>query len=135
MGLLERPTSATPKQIRQFGAICFVLLPLVAWLCSANLAIICAFSLVGGLILALSHFLPRAIVPIYLGLSLLTFPIGLLVGELAMLLVFVFVFCPLGFLLKCFHRDALNLMPDSEQDSYWLKKELSHEPESYYRMY
>lgn len=133
--LLDRPKSATSNQVRQFGAICVVLLPSVAWLYGGNLRLVSIWFLVGMVILALSLLFPRVVSPIYLGVSWLTFPIGLLVGELAMLSIFLIVFCPLGLLFRCVRRDALSLNQDSDQQSYWLDKKLNNDPISYYRQY
>ncbi|MFO0943652.1 MAG: hypothetical protein U0930_23195 [Pirellulales bacterium] len=133
--LLDRPTSATSKQIRQFGAISLVLLPSLAWLYGGDLRLLSICGFVGIAILALSFLFPRVISPIYLGISWLTFPIGLLVGELAMLAIFFFVFCPLGLLFRCIRRDELSIHQDSDQQSYWVDKKLNSDPISYYRQY
>lgn len=133
--LFDRPTSATSKQLRQFGAICVVLLPSVAWLYGGKLWLVAICGLLGIVILTLSFWFPRVISPIYLGISWLTFPIGLLVGEVAMLSIFLIVLCPLGLLLRCIRRDALSLNQESDQPSYWLDRKLNSDPTSYYRQY
>ena len=55
----------------------------------------------------------------YLGLTLLTRPIGWLVGNVLLALVYYLVVTPIGLALRLRRYDPLNLSFDREAETYW----------------
>ena len=91
--------------------------------------------LVGSLVAALSFVWPEAIKPIFVGLMLAAAPIGMVVGELAMLLIFLGVFLPISLIFRLLGRDALRLKVDKNATTYWQPKNEPKQASSYYRRY
>jgi hypothetical protein len=123
------------RQLRQFGWVSLILLPFVAWLWGATLFVIGIFAGIGVLLALLGAFAPRALKPVFLGLSLIFLPIGLVVGEILMLLVFLLVFLPIGLVFRLLGRDRLQLKLDRNRESYWQPKNLPSQTERYFRQY
>ncbi len=57
--------------------------------------------------------------PVFLGLTLATWPIGWVVSRLALGLLYYFVFTPIALTFRLIGRDALGLKADHDAKSYW----------------
>jgi polyferredoxin len=77
-------------------------------------------------------FVPRAVLPVYLALMVLAFPIGWVISELLLRLIYYGIFTPLGLWFRVIGRDALRLRKP-ETDSYWTRRRQSADPLGYYR--
>ena len=87
------------RQLRQFGWISLVAFPLLGWIWSASQQT--QFWLVGlGVGLAgTGVMVPRALKPVFVGLMLLALPIGMVISEVAMVLIYIGVFFRSAFAL------------------------------------
>lgn len=132
MSLAEANWNPTNRQLRQFGLLCVVLLPLIAWMWSARPMLIGVLALVGLALGLLSWFYPAIVKPVFLGLMLVTLPIGIVIGELAMLTIYMTVFLPIGLLFRLMHRDRLQTKLDRTCSSYWQPKRQPKSSASYY---
>ncbi len=83
----------------------------------------------GGLMAMLSPF---KVYPLYLLVTLVAMPIGLVVSNLLLGTIYFVIMTPLGFGLRVIGRDALRLKKPSG-DSYWVPHERRTDPASYYR--
>jgi hypothetical protein len=72
----------------------------------------------GGIGLAV----PIAIKPLFIALSVLAYPIGMVIGTLALILVYYGVITPVGLVFRLIGRDALHRSFDSEAQSYWIPR-------------
>jgi hypothetical protein len=135
MRLIEINRNPTDRQLRQFGLIALVALPLVAWLWGGGRVTIGTCALVGLAVAAVGIAFPRALKPLFVGLSLITIPIGLVVGEAAMLLIFYAVFLPMGLCFRLMGRDPLQLRFDRQTKTYWQPKQQPSGPASYFRLW
>jgi hypothetical protein len=77
--------------------------------------------------------LPKALKPLFVALSLAATPIGIVIGEVAMLLVYFGVFLPIGLLFRLKGRDALERNIDRSAKSYFRPKRQPADPAHYYR--
>jgi len=135
MALLDPNWNPSKRQLRQFGLLCAAVLPFVSWFWSFNaLSITIAFLL--GLAIAICAFLvPRLVKPLFVSLIVIAMPIGLVVSELSLLLVFIFVFLPIGFCFRVLRRDRLRLGINRQSASYWEKKSRHKTLRNYYRQF
>ncbi len=135
MKLVEINWTPSSKQLRQFGLLCLVALPLIGWLWTKDGTVV--FWLVGlGFGLALVGLvLPNALKPLFIGLMLIAFPIGLVVSELVMLLIYFGVFLPIGLCFKLMKRDALKRSIIPESETYWERKNAPKDASRYYRQW
>lgn len=120
------------RQLRQFGVIALFVLPLLGWWWSGGHPVVVgAAAAVGGVAAVLALVRPQWLRPAFVGLSLVAWPIGAVVGELALVVIFFGVVTPLGWLLRCSGRDALARHWDRQAASYWQEKRRPAGPQSY----
>lgn len=91
--------------------------------------------IVAGLVVLGSWFAPSLVKPLYVALMLVTLPIGLLVGEAALMAIYVGVFLPIGILFRLMRRDALQRTIDRSAVSYWEDGRDEPPKKSYLRRY
>ena len=135
MKLLEINWNPTHRQLRQFGVICLIALPLIGWLWGADVPVVLALAAIGLGLSILGLALPRSVKPIFLALTIVATPIGIVLGELAVLLVYFCVFFPIGLAFRLAKRDALHMKRDSKTTSYWQSKKQPSNVGSYYRQF
>lgn len=136
MALVQMHWQPTDRQLRQFAVSCLVALPVLSWLGSGgNPAILGGAAAIGAAITALGWFRPRWLVPLFIGLSLAVLPIGWLISELLLLLLFYGLFWPIGFMRRRLLGDPLQRRADREAASYWQAKAQPADPASYFRQF
>jgi hypothetical protein len=135
------------KTLRHFGFIALVGFGFIATIAWFELLIF-AFGLgearpyvAGGLaalavISALfSLVYPKANLPIFVGLTILAFPIGFVLSYLIMGFLFYGLITPVGLFFKLTGRDPLNRRFDPDAESYWTPVAQSASRESYFRQF
>jgi len=130
MKLIELNWNPTPRQLKQFGVGALIFLPLIGWLATgkprsladANVPVLGGLAVVGLAIAIAALVKPGVIKPLFIGVSLITLPIGLAVGEVVLLAVFFGVFLPIGLVMRLIGRDALQRKLDPGAKSYWQPK-------------
>lgn len=132
MALVEINWKPTNRQLRQFGGIAVVALPLLAFLWQASLSVIGLMAGIGAAIGAVSFIFPKAVKPVFIAMSVAAIPIGIVVGEIVLLSVFLFVFLPMGLLFRLIGRDGLRLRK-ADGDTCWQKKRQPRNAASYFR--
>lgn len=132
------------RQLKQFGLISLVGFPLAGWVLSGlpgwktvwsdgSTAAVCSLMLLGVTLATLGFVRPQLLKPVFLLLSLVTFPIGLVVSEVVVLTVYVTAFVPMGLFFRLTGRDAMQRTIDRNRPSYWEVKPQSTGPKSYFR--
>ena len=133
MKLVEMNWHPSNRQLRQFGIICLIALPVLGWLWGGDLKLVSVL-LAAGLALAIGGLVvPKALTPVFVAFTILAVPIGVAVGELAMLLIYLGVFLPIGTAFRLLKRDALQLGKERAARSYWQPIEKPGDVSSYYR--
>ncbi|MFQ5428883.1 MAG: SxtJ family membrane protein [Phycisphaerae bacterium] len=90
------------------------------------------FWAIGGLTCCAGLASPRAILPVYTLLMAVAFPIGWLVSNVLLRVLFYVILTPVGLLSRLFGRDPLRLKrPNAE--TYWLEHSQRADAVSYYR--
>jgi ABC-type Fe3+ transport system permease subunit len=143
MSLIEIPWNPPPRQLRQFGVCGLIALPLLGWIIvhRANSThgqtfqwmVFSGFVSAGIVMGIFAWLMPRALKPLFLGLSLITLPIGLVISELAMLILYFVVLTPMALIFRLTGRDALQRRYDRAADSYWAPRNEPYQPERYFR--
>ena len=135
MKLVEINWTPTSKQLRQFGVLCLVALPFLGWLWTRDGAVVAWLSGIGFGLALVGLVVPKALKPLFIGLMLLAFPIGMVVSEVVMLLIYFGVFLPIGLCFKLMKRDALKRSILPESLTYWERKKAPKNAASYYRQW
>lgn len=135
MSLIEINWSPSSRQLRQFGVLCLLAIPLIGWLWSASPAVIGMLVGVGGAMATVAWIRPRWLRPVFIGLLIAAAPLSKIFGELSMLLLYFGVFLPIGILFRLLRRDALQLRMNRNQETYWQSKTEPKDLASYYRRF
>ena len=133
MKLIEFNWQPTDRQLRQFGVICLFALPALAWLWGGGTTIVMTLALAGLLLAVAGMAVPTVLKPVFLALTIVATPIGMVIGELAMLAIYFGVFLPFGLVFRLAKRDSLQLRLNQDKDSYWETKKQPANIASYYR--
>jgi hypothetical protein len=135
------------RMLRQFGFIAlagFALLAVIAWyevlvfsfgLGAARPYVAGGFAAVAGLSLLFSLIYPRANLGLYLGLTVITYPIGFVLSYLVMGTLFFFVITPVGLVLRVLARDPMERRMLPEAESYWVEARGQRPNESYFKQF
>lgn len=88
-----------------------------------------------SLLLLISWLQPAWLRPVYVVITLITLPLGLVIGEIALLVIYFAVFLPIGWLFRLMQRDALQRQLDRHAESYWQACREEPPKRSYLRRY
>lgn len=130
---MEVDWQPSTRHLRQFSACLVVLLVVVAWYTGdpwRAAAIMTAVVIAG-----LGWFQPSWLKPVYLTAVIAAFPIGLVIGELALLTIYVTVFVPIALIFRIMKRDALQRTIHRDGDSYWQACQVEPSQKTYLRRY
>ena len=145
--LIELNLRPDDDTLRQFGWIALVgfgVLAACAWfeillfgfgLGAARVGITLFFASLAGLAAFFSLVYPRANWPIYVGLSLVAFPIGWVVANLILGTLFYVLITPVGLVFKVLGRDSLNRSFNTEAATYWKESKRNRGSESYFKQF
>lgn len=90
---------------------------------------------VGALSLLLGLLRPALLKPMFVVLSIITFPIGLVVSNVLLFLIYACLIVPTGAILKLLGRDPLQRKFDRPQSSYWTQRKAAVPVERYFHQY
>ena len=133
MKLVEMNWQPSVRQLRQFGLIALLALPALGWLWSRNVSVVLSLAAIGGLLALLGLLAPRSLRLVFIGLSLAALPIGLIVSEIALAIIYYLVVTPVGMIARLTGRDRLELRFRREQQTYWRPKPQAAGPDRYFR--
>ena len=137
--MIKINSDPTARQLRQFAGIWFPLFALlVGYLAIENFdATRFAYGLwiFAGLAAVVGLAAPKAIKWLFVGLMLLTFPIGFVVSHVVLVLLYYVILTPLGVGLRIFGSDPLSKSLEPQRESYWQPREQIEDPERYFRQF
>jgi hypothetical protein len=134
MKLVQMNWHPTDQQLQQFGMISLLALPGIAWFWGAPEGLVTTLLAVGVVLALTGTASPQALTFPFVGLCLVTIPIGVAVSELTLLLMYLLVFLPIGGMFCLVQRDAL-LLKRQPVDTYWVAKPQPRNIASYYRQW
>jgi hypothetical protein len=132
------PLKPTPKMLRQFAAAALVFFLVIG----ARQYFVCGQHKIGVAlgVLAVVIGVPGLIKPaavrwLFVGWMVLAFPIGWLVSQIVLLLMYYLMFTPVAVLFRLRGRDPLCRRPAPGRSSYWTPKQTPQDVRSYFRQY
>ena len=146
-GMVEVNLHPNERTLRQFGWIALAGLgglALCAWngwlvfrhgLGDARGAVTLALAALGGLSALFSLWFPRANAPLFVGLSLLAFPIGFVLSYVIMATLFYAVIAPVGFLMRLFGADPMERRMLPQAASYWVDERPARPKADYFKQF
>ena len=113
------------KMLREFGIIALFGFGLVgallglkweAWTASYVLWALGAVSFV------LAFVQPRLLLPLYVALMVVAFPIGFVISNVILLALYFGLFTPFSMVFRLIGRDTMKRKFEPEAESYWIKR-------------
>ena len=128
----------TPRQLKQFG-LAFLVFGgigggLLWWQFGSNL-VSKALWVAGPVAALVGLVAPRALKPVFIGMTILAWPIGMVIGTLAMALTYYLLITPIGLFFRLIGRDPLHRKLDPEAETYWIRRGPPAPPERYFRQF
>ena len=135
------------RKLRQFGFIAlaffFLLGGLTCWrkglfgvdFGEATWPSVLVFWGIGALSGVFSLVAPGANRLLYVGLAVITYPIGYVISHVVMALLFYGVITPVGLIMRLAGRDPLNRNFDRKTESYWEPHHQREDKGSYFKQF
>ena len=144
--LIKANLSPDRATLRSFGFVAlggFAVLAACAWqrwLIFAGLGesagtVAVSLAAIGATSALLSLVAPQANRPLYVALSLVSHPIGLLMSHLIMAALYFGLIAPIAILFRLIGRDPLSRRFDPGAESYWTTPAKARGKEDYFRQY
>ncbi len=145
--MIELDWNPDRETLRRFGWIALVgfgLVALLAWrewlvlsmgLGGARPIVAGAFATLAGVCALFSLLAPRANRPIYVGLAILTFPIGFVLSYLILGTLFFGLIAPIALFFRLIGRDSMKRRMLPEAQSYWSDPRPRRGTQSYFRQF
>ena len=97
--------------------------------------VVMTFAALGTIAALFSLVAPRANRVLYVGLTLLAFPIGFVLSYVIMGTLFFLIIGPIAVLFRLLGRDPMQRGYDPKASTYWLKAPQARDKESYFHQY
>ncbi len=129
------------ETVRQFGWVALFGFPLAGLALTqwpGSLPINTLWVLVGlGVACGLAAVanVPVILRPIYLAMTLLAFPIGLMISTVLLSTIYFLLFTPVGLFFRLTGKDPLERRIDPSAPTYWRTRGTQRAPSSYLRLY
>lgn len=145
--LVEINFNPDKRTLRQFGVIAFVgfgVLAVLAYyeklvfsfgLGNARMPLVLTFAAIGTIALLFSLLAPKANRFLYVGLSLLAFPIGFVLSYVVMGTLFFLIIGPIAVLFRLFGQDPMHRDYDRDAPTYWQAAKPPRDKDSYFHQY
>lgn len=148
MALIDIDWKPSAKLLRSFGLIGLFAFAVVAGIVEWKHKIVIfpiaesAVPMTRNVLLALAGYcgvfaaiMPRALLPIYVTLTAVGYPIGLVVSFTIMLIIYFLVITPIGVVMRLVGRDPMKRKFDPAAQSYWIKRAPPANIRRYFRQF
>lgn len=137
MRLADIPLNPSQRMLRQFSAAWIIVFLIWAWFFEFRRG----NHTVAAVFVSLAPFgavglrWPAVMKWPFLITSFVTFPIGWIISQLVLLVMFYAILTPVGLLLRWRGRDELQVRKDSARTSYWHDRGDPPPPENYLKQF
>ena len=145
--MIELNLHPDDRTLRSFGFIAvggFAFVAAIAWLevlvfshglGAARVPVATGFAAVAVLCGLFSLVYPRANLPVYLAISIATYPIGFVLSYVIMGTLFYAIIAPVGFVMRLLGADPMERHFRPEAESYWADAPPARARSSYFKQF
>ena len=134
----DLPLKPSLRALRQFAAawlIFFLVVGVYRYVARGQQQIGIAVAVMAVVVGVTGLIRPAAVRWLYVGATVLTFPIGWVVSQFVLAIMFYGIITPLALLFRIRGRDLLALKPAPNRSSFWTPKETPEDMGRYFRQY
>jgi hypothetical protein len=138
MNWSDLPLKPSPRALRQFAGawlIFFLAVGAFRYFGRGQHALGLAVGTMAVVIGVLGLIQPKAVRRLFLAATVATFPIGWVVSQIMMALMFYCVLTPLALVFRLRGRDLLARKPAPDRASFWVPKQTPEDMRAYFRQY
>lgn len=138
MAIVDINWNPSPKELKVFSLLLIVFFAIVAglaWRKGASVETACLIAGGGAVVGIVGVFSPAFIRIVYVVWMTAVFPIGFVVSNVVLAVVFYGVVWPIGILTKLIGRNSLQLGFDRDAKTYWNVRQPTRDPRRYFRQY
>lgn len=147
MSLIRIDWNPPPRTLRTFGLICLAAFPLLGLLAyfrvlafsllseNASTPVAIVFGSIGAVSGLLAFARPALLKPLFVGMSLIAAPIGLVVSTTLLMLLYYLVLTPISLVFRLIGRDAMHRTPDRSATTYWIERQAPTDMKRYFRQF
>ncbi len=128
----------TNRQLRQFGSaflVASLVLGAVLWSKTGMNVISSVLWVTGPMVAFVGWFTPPVLKPLFIALTLIAYPIGMVVGTLTLAFAYYLIVTPIGLIFRVFGRDSLHRGLEPEANTYWASRQTKRSAASYFRQF
>lgn len=136
LGSIDRnPSRKTLTEFSEFGMFALGMLAAPLSFHRGHPALAAGLWLVAVVLRLVGWARPSWLRPIFVGISIATFPIGWAVSNLVLALMYYGIITPIALVFRWVGRDALQRRIDPEAVTYWEPYDTDRDPERYLRTF
>lgn len=147
MSLIKIDWKPSRRTLRGFGFICLAGFPLLGLMAqfrvmafaalppSSSTTVAIVLAAIGGICGTFAIAAPIALKPLFIGLSVIALPIGFLVSNTLLIILYYAVITPIALVFKLTGRDAMHRKPDPSARTYWIERKPQTDMKRYFRQF
>ena len=135
--MIEINKNPSPRTLRQFSIAGGVFAAIVGYLFmtpGGSLIVPATIWSLGAAVAVLGLIKPPLVLWVYLGMSWLTAPIGIVISLTVLAIVYYIVVTPIGLVMRLLGNDPLGRRREPDAETYWRKRK-EPEPNRYFRQF
>lgn len=147
MALVKMDWNPPAKTLRLFGVIGVVAFPLLALAAHRQFGLFAGLPAaavqgtmytllgLGGYCLIGAAAAPTILKPLFIGMSIVGIPIGLVVSYLLLGIVYFLVITPIALIFKIIGRDSMTRKFEPAAQTYWVPRKRNNDIKRYFRQF
>ena len=147
MALVKMDWNPTAKTLKTFGIVGVVAFPLLALAAYYRFAMFAAIPPAGTMptvwvLLGLAAYCgigavttPLILKPLFIGMSVVGVPIGIVVSFLMLAIIYFLVITPIALIFKIIGRDSMTRKFEPAAQTYWVKRPPTTDVKRYFRQF
>ena len=105
------------------------------WQSGVGWNILSVLAIAAGLLIVVYYLVPPLQRPLYRGWMFSVMPIGWIISHLLLSAIYYLLLTPIGLIMKVVGYDPMRRKLEPSQETYWVKRQKSEDPQRYFKQY